>query len=272
MASGVVVVTAPITAFVGYNGGGKTLAAVLFSCLPALRRGIPVVSSVDIDHELFVPLKSWREIWGLKHCVLLLDDVTAQFPARGAMTVPPQLVVKMNTLRHDDVQVIWTAPSWRRADIALREVTQEVTECRGFMPDAWMRERKVASSWVLNAPKLKVGGARVRSNPMWRPNRLFRFVTYDATKFTEYTEEKVKNIRPKRRAWYYRPWHSEQFLYDTLAPVNLLDHVDEGGWCLVCGGKRRTRSCACMSSSGGGQASRAEPVSLADLMDLGAPG
>lgn len=263
-----VAVTAPISAYVGYNGSGKTLGAVLFEALPALRRGVPVVSSVALDHPLYVPLRSWREIWALSGCVLILDDVSAQFPARGAMTVPPQLVVKMNILRHDNVQVIWTAPSWRRADVTLREVTQEVTECVGWMPDTWERMPEVAGRG-LNPRVLRRDGKRVRANPMWRPNRLFRFTTYDATRFTEYTEEKVKKIRPKRRAWYYRPWHDEQFLYDTLAPVSLLDHVDEGGWCLLCGGKRSSRACRCDGSRGSGTGRRREPSEVPDLAASG---
>ena len=236
--------TAPISAYVGYNGGGKTLGAVLFEAIPALRAGIPVVSSVAIFHPLYRPLRSWREIWSLNGCVLILDDVSAQFPARGAMTVPPQLVVKMNTLRHDDVQVVWTAPSWKRADVSLREVTQEVTDCRGIFPDNFLREPVIPRG--LNAPVKKgEDGKRLRANPRWRPNRLFKFTTYDATKFTEFTDGQADKVGSKRRSWYWRPWHTEQFLYDTLAPVNLLDHVDEGGWCLVCGGKRQIRGCGC---------------------------
>jgi hypothetical protein len=94
----------------------------------------------------------------------------------------------------------------------------------------------------------------------WRPNRLFTFVTYDATRFTEFTEAKTKKLRHKRRSFYWRPWHDEQFLYDTLAPVKLLDHVDEGGWCLACGGKRSTRSCKCAGAQTAGRRPRSVPV------------
>ncbi len=257
--------SAPISAYIGYNGGGKSLGAMVFEAAPALRRGVPVVSTVAIAHPLYRPLTSWRQIWELHDCVLLLDDISAQFPARGAMTVPPQLVVKMNTLRHDNVQVVWTGPSWTRADVVLREVTQEVTECRGYLPDKWVRQSVVVDhGWT--APRLKVGRRAVPANPMWRPHRLFKFVTHDATRFTEYTEAKVKDLKPKRERWYYRPFHGEQFLYDTVAPVNLLDHVDEGGWCLACGGKRRTRTCSCA----GGVASTREgavPQAVPDLVE-----
>ena len=245
----------PVVAYVGANGAGKTLGAVVFEAMPALARGVPVVSSVAIDHPLYVPLRSWREIWSMHDCVLILDDVSAQFPARGAMTVPPQLVVKVNTLRHDNVQVVWTAPSWARADVSLREVTQQVTHCEGHLPDKWIREPIQARRFRLNAPRLLVDGEPLAANPIWRPNRLFRFKTYDATQFDEFTDGKRAKAKVKKSAWYYRPYRPESFLYDTLAPVNLLDHVDEGGWCLVCGGKRATRSCGCE----GGRRDRKRP-------------
>lgn len=263
--------SAPIVAYIGYNGGGKSLGAMVFEVAPALARGVPVYSTVAIAHPLYRPLTSWRQIWELEDCVLLLDDISAQFPARGAMTVPPQLVVKMNTLRHDNVQVVWTGPSWTRADVVLREVTQEVTECRGYLSDSFVRVPEVVRRGWSGRKLVGEDGRHVRANPLWRPHRLFKFVTHDATRFTEYTESKVKDLKPVRSVWYYRPFHTEQFLYDTVAPVNLLDHVDEGGWCLACGGRRKARTCSCrgvVQSRGGGRVPQ-EPSDVPELHYLG---
>lgn len=253
---------APIAGYVGSNGGGKTLAAIVFEVMPALRRGMPVFSTVALDHPNVHVLSSWREIMTLEGCVLLLDDISAQLPARGSLGMPPQLLIKLNTLRHDGVRVVWTAPHWRRADVALREVTIEVTVCKGFMADRFVRGRGV--------PRFRLNGARKgRVEGLWRPNRLFRFQTYDATAFDEFTEYKRQKMKAIRRHWYWRPWHDEQFLYDTEAPVLIMDHVDEGGWCLACGGKQKSKMCHCPGRVGTGSAVGAvplgEPVTVPEL-------
>jgi hypothetical protein len=249
----VVVVGAPIAGYVGPNGGGKTLAAVVFEVAPALERGMDVFSTVALRHPRVKVLNSWREIMGLQNCVLLLDDISAQLPARGSLGMPPQLLIKLNTLRHDGVRVVWTAPHWRRADIGLREVTIEVTLCRGLLPDRYHRERR-DGRWTLNGPKLgPVEG-------LWRPNRLFRFKTYDATAFDEFTDAKRERLKAVRSAWYWRPWHTEQYLYDTEAPVLIMDHVDEGGWCLSCGGRQKAKVCHCSGALDTGRRALAQPA------------
>lgn len=260
--------SASISAYTGYNGSGKSLAVMIFEVAVAVRRNTPIYSTVPIAHPLYRPIKSWPEIYKMHDCLLVLDDVSAQFPSRGALSVPPQLIVKLNTLRHDNVRVVWTAPSWKRADSALREVTQEVTECRGMFPDSHERQSWTSPPRTLSGKKLKgAHGRSVRVNPLWPPNRLFRFKTYDATKLSDSQASGTakKETRPKRKVWYWRPWQPDQFLYDTNAPVYLLDHVDQAGACLRCGGQRRKRQCTCKD---GGQAigvGEDRPLSVPDL-------
>jgi len=254
-----VVVSAPIAGYVGGNGKGKTLGAMIFDVVPALQRGMPVVTTVPINHHLATNLSSWRDIWFLHDCVLFLDDISAQLPARESQKMPPQLVIKLNTLRHDGVRVVWTAPHWRRADTVLREVTQEVTVCDGMFPDRFLREKQVPRL-RLNARPLEIEGKAQRVQGLWKPNRLFRFKTYDATRFDEFTESKREKMKCIRQAWYWRPWHDEQWLYDTEAAVSIMDHVDQGGMCLVCGGRQARKSCTCADgATTRGAARKAEP-------------
>src|SRR5690606_32385944 len=117
--------------------------------IPAWRQGRPVVSNMPLYPErlgfpsrLYRPLMSWREITELSSCELVLDEISSALPSRQAQSVPPQLVRILNQLRKTDVRCSWTAPSWARADVLLREVTQAVTVCQGRMPDRWERAQE----------------------------------------------------------------------------------------------------------------------------------
>lgn len=235
-----------IGAYVGANGHGKTLGALVYDVLPAAKAGLPILSTVALKLPTCRRLNSWLDLWGFHDGLVFLDDVSAQLPSRQSQSVPAQLMMKLNTLRHDNVRVIWTAPAWGRADVALREVTQEVTTCRGLLPDPW--ERLSGSGSPLHPSGVvqrTEANKKVRADGVWRSNRLFRFKTYDATDFDNFTLHAVKDVKPVRRSWYWRPWRPEQLLYDTMAPVNLLDHVDESGACVICGGRRTARKCTC---------------------------
>jgi hypothetical protein len=187
-------------------------------------------------------LESWRQLSSFTDGLVLLDDVSAQLPSRQAMSLPPQLARVLNMLRHFDVELAWTAPNWSRADVIIREVTQEVTVCRGYMPDWCERESNVPPFWRANARRVQ------RSRSGWPYNRLFRFKTYDATMFDEFTYHQVKDVKPRSSLWYYRPWHRHQYLYNSQAIVALMDHLDESGRCLECGGYRQRQKCTCPSA------------------------
>jgi len=238
-------VSGAIQAFVGLNGGGKTLAAVERLAVPALRAGRPVVANfalfpdkIGCDPGLFVPLRSWRDLVRVEHAVVILDEITAALPSRASMSMPAQLQRVLNQLRKVDVVLAWTAPNWQRADVLLREVTQSVTVCRGFFPDRWVRAEDGVTA-------VRVGGKRLRTVGGWRPARLFSFQTYAAESFDEFTYNAVKTVRPVQRQWYRRKKHSAHLVYDTEQGVDLLDHLDDVGVCVICGGTRRRARCTC---------------------------
>jgi hypothetical protein len=245
--------SAPIQAFVGLNGSGKTLGAMALAVLPVLDRGGSALTTCHIMGQARArPLTRWRElVWmererrerrdrgeELEPMVVFLDEVTSSLPARQAMSLPPQLARLFNQLRKVNVQLVWTAPNWARADKLLREVTSTVTVCRGVWPDRWQRGDDGKS-------KLKVDGKALRAPGDWPPNRLFRFATYSAEDYEEFTLSRAAKLRPVGRTWYRRKAHDAHLRYDTYDAVELLDHVDDAGLCVACGLPRPRGKCTC---------------------------
>lgn len=226
------------------NGSGKTLAAVERFVLPAFAAGRPVLSNTPLfasgddselpwferaAHPLYVPLVSWRQlIQPMQGVTIFLDEISSMFDARESGRMPAQITSRLQQLRKDDLELVWTAPSWERCDIALRRLTRSVLLCRGMLP-----KREPGKSWS--------------------SNRLFRWRFYDASKFEEFSLASAQSsttgtLRSEWSRWYARGRHSAQWHYDTLAPVDLLDHLDHGGHCVSCGGKRAVPKCSCVGS------------------------
>jgi hypothetical protein len=247
-----------ITAIVGHNGDGKTLAAVALYAAPAIAKGREVVGTVSIldpDTGQRMPgtrlLNGWRELLELENCLLILDEINSEFPSRGAMQLPPELMTIIHQLRKPKVDVVWTAVNWSRADVALREATRRVVTAKGFRGDHWQREQRVAPLWHPSGDRLlDPNGKPLRDDDEWPPNRLFRWQNYDATAFDEFTVHAIKSLKPAKRIWYWRPWHNHQFMYDTNERVPLLDNVSATGTCLTCGGQKQRVICKCGPAGG----------------------
>jgi len=247
-----------ITAFTGLNGSGKTLAAMVRIIEPSIALGRPILSNTPIFaspddsdlsweerelHPLYVPLVSWRQLNArLANTTIFLDEISSMFDSRESSKMPTQLVSRFQQLRKDDNVLCWTAPNWERCDKALRGPTSQVWLCTGH----W--EKKV-------------------DGKMWGQNRVFKWRCYDKTKFEEFSLSQAQSdqkgtLKAEFRIRYRRNKHKTQFLYDTLAPVNLLDHLDQGGTCIDCGGSRPKPKCQC---KGGVAYGRGEILTLADM-------
>lgn len=205
-----------------------------------------------------MPLRGWRHITELRNCVLLLDEISAVLPSRSFAAMPPELLRVINQLRKVDVQLGWSAPAWERCDLALREVVFAVTLCRGMLPDRWRRVD--AGRSMFPARERDEDGRPVSWGRGWPPNRLFRFFTYDAFEFDEFTADQNKQarsgIRPRRSTWYWRSRHDAHRCYDTLAGVDLLDHLDFTGVCVHCDGSKKRHPCRCKGAGDGGVAAK----------------
>lgn len=223
----------PIHAYVGPNGGGKSLAMV-YDTLPTLDAGRLVLSTVRLldaagdDHPCYRPLDDYRELLTAEHCDVLMDEVVGVASSRESAGMPTQVANLLVQLRRRDVVLRWTAPSWARADKIIREVSQAVTLCQGFLPKA------VADSG---------------SERLWRPRRAFYWRTYDASQFDEFTTHKKNTIRPLVRQVFWRPGSRAESAYDTLDAVLALGVATEAGLCMTCGGKRLHPKCSCPPST-----------------------
>lgn len=238
----------PIVAYVGSNGGGKSLAAV-YDVLPVLagheryaaectiedhpcfgtvvqRR---VISTVRLttpegeDHPLWVPLTSFPVMLAeAYHAEVILDEVTGVADAQDHQSLPTQVRNLVAQLRRRDVRLRWTTPDFSGANVRIRQVTQAVVYCSGHA--------KVVSS---------------AQGVVWRQARTFRWATYDAAGFDDFTAHRRQSISPEGVQQFYRPGHLAEKSYDTMASVLAVGVAAEGGMCLTCGGNRSRPRCGC---------------------------
>lgn len=267
---------AGIHAYVGPNGSGKSACAV-FDTLPTLdgqrwrceepthlhtrsdyvdpltgavgpittglRRVLSTVSLYDdstgLPHPLFTRLceenGGWRLVLEAEHSDLLFDEVTGIAAARDSMGMPRQVQVILDQLRKRDVLMRWTAPAWGRADTTIRSVSNSVTLCRGYMPD----RSKVRHS---------------EEPPAWVPNRLFKWRTFDARDFEEFTLAKAAGDKKHGArgfamkahvAWCWGPGSRMFASYDSYGAVSRIATYLDSGRCAHCGGTRSIPKCSC---------------------------
>lgn len=270
---------ASITGVIGLNGAGKGLVAAE-GALRAWEQGHPVVSNIRLMPEaagfaadLYLPLQSWRDIASLgvircnpldcpdhdeetSHpersltggvpCTLWLDEINACFPARQFAALPPELVRVINQLRKQKVTVVWTSPAWEQADAELRRVTRMVVMCRGRLADSWQR-RPGRLGWFPPVQRNE-DGKRILTGGDWPPNRLFRFEGFKAEDLEGFALDRRTEVRAQWGTWYWRQKHRAQFVYNTDAQVDLLDHLDFAGVCVACDGKRSRHACKCKTA------------------------
>lgn len=222
----------PIHAYIGANGHGKSLA-MLHDTYLSIIKGRRILSTVRVvdprtgdTYAGYEPLTELSQLINARECDVLLDEIVGALPSMPGQTLPVELQLLLNQLRRKNIALRWTAPSWMRCNVVLREVTQAVTVCRGYFPKYEHDE---------NAERV------------WGQNRLFRWTTYDAYEFTEWSDNKEAQLKGKANAW---AWRGEkmmaQYCYDTFDAV---DNIDSGeGFCFRCGGMRpkiQRPACTC---------------------------
>jgi hypothetical protein len=264
--------TAAIHAYVGANGDGKTLAAV-HDTMPGLDRGRPCLSTVPLldwralcetcgktpcsplcpkpqrpVHPMYVPLESLSQLLEWKSGDILLDEVQGVASAREHNSLPYQIANVLRKLRHMDARLRWTAPDWEAPDAVIRRVTKAVTLCHGGMAVTSYKACEVCG----RAHRRPLKTCKSRSEPrLWRDNRVFRYRTYDARQFTEFSTsraestQKTVKLRVMARQRYIRSKGLAQYAYDTHGDVISLGSADMAGVCIVCGGTRTRKKCSC---------------------------
>lgn len=242
----------PIMAYVGHNGSGKTQAMML-DALPTLegiewhcevpdhahtKRGEysglrHVLSTVQITlpngspHPLYIPFDSWDRLTGFEHGDLLMDEMASVAHSRNSSALPQAIQTLMQQYRKVDIRVCWTAPDWMRSDKLVRETTLAVTLCSGSM------------------------GVRTGTN-LWKSNRRFRYVTFDAATFDEFNAHQATSTASRSRPdvivkqWFWASGHPVRQHFNTLQSVIMLGATSDAGICARCGGSRRRPECSCV--------------------------
>lgn len=109
-----------ITAVTGLNGAGKTsYAAGLLQKWQ--KRGIKTAANIGVAGSTLV--RNFDDLMKLRDCVLLVDEVTAVANSRQFASLTPEALLFFQTLRHSNIGLIWTAPTYDRCDLALRSLT-----------------------------------------------------------------------------------------------------------------------------------------------------
>lgn len=119
-----------IEAFIGPNGAGKTTAALIAARKISRANNVPIYSNVEAASVLLID--NYDQLAKLRHCVVVLDEILAIAGAREARSLPRKIQLWLTTLRHSDVVLLWTSPSFDRADVILREVTQRIHYVTGW--------------------------------------------------------------------------------------------------------------------------------------------
>lgn len=219
----------PIRGYVGPNGGGKSLAMVN-DILPSLRRGRPVLSTVKLldrdgnPHPAYVPFTDYDQLLDFSGGDVLMDEIVGIANSRDASRLPSQVQNILVQLRRRDITLSWSAPNWARADKIIREVTQAVTECRGFYP--------------ARAERDAAGDIR-----LWAPKRVFKWRTFDTSEFEEWTAGKRDKIDPIASNWFRGPGSDAFAAYDTLDAVSMVNFTDPDGLCPYCDKRKRVEYC-----------------------------
>jgi len=197
--------------------------------LPSLRAGRTVLSTVRLigpdggDHPCYVPFTDFRQLLELEHADVLMDEIVGIANSRER-SLPGPVQNTLVQLRRRDLTLSWSAPSWARSDKIIREVTQLVTECRGYFPG--------------RAPA-PVDGSGVR---LWAPKRVFRFRSYDTIDFEEFTAGKRDKLEPVTGQWFKGPGSDAFGAYDTLDSVSMVSGGDPDR-CEHCDRKIRAEYC-----------------------------
>lgn len=173
-------------------------------------------------HPLYVPFTDWQQLLDAEHCDVLMDEVTGVASSRESQSMPAPVANKLVQLRRADVVVRWTAPNFRRADVIVRECSQAIVYCTGFLAKT---DRT--------------------SDRQWRNRRMFRWQTYDAADFEDFTAGKRESLRPQITDLHWGPSSPVFAAYDTFDAVSSIGSVTDSGRCYRCGGRRSAPRCSC---------------------------
>lgn len=177
-------------------------------------------------HPLYTKFTDFRQLVSWRAGDVLMDEVVGVASSRESHSMPVQVANFLMQLRRADVLLRWSCINYARADKIIREATQAVTDCSGMSPATAHRDD--------GTPRL------------WRDRRLFRWVTFDAFAFDEFSTHKRDTMPMLNGQWFWRPGSGVDGMYSTLDAVSSLGAATEAGMCMRCGGRRSLPRCTCV--------------------------
>jgi hypothetical protein len=286
MAAASVIAQTPIVAFVGGNGGGKSLAAV-YAVLPTLAGQKWNCWNPDHLHTHGGECASRRllstEPTAVCDCATEWENTddgrSVTTVADGGTTTGHRRVLSTVELRdlenprevspyYDRLRSFVQLLGVEHTDVLMDEVTG-VASSRSSMSlpvqvenlIQQLRRRDARLLWttpdygnadlrirsVTRGVVLCRGRFAVEKRGVWAQARLFRWTMFDASEFDRFTIGKRERLVPTARQTFWRPGHVAERAYDTAAAVTQLGAAAEGGMCLSCGGRRSAPACTCPS-------------------------
>jgi hypothetical protein len=233
----------PVAGYTGTSGHGKS-ASMIRDSLPSLALGRTIVSTVEIldahtgnPHPQYVPFTSWHQFEDLRNTDILMDEITSIMDAQESTSLPKIARRLIPQQRRRNNVVRWSGIDWDNVNRRLRQMTQAVTMCRGFMPD-------------YAATKADRDSATI---PLWAPNRAFFLVTRDAQRVQASEDSKRLSgdvgVGPARAGSRRQPraltreiwWGPGSLVFDSYRTLGEVMAVD--GSCPICGGKPVEKQC-----------------------------
>ena len=174
---------APITAFLGINGSGKSLSAIAYALRDQRRNGRPILTNMvglTAEHyhvETVDELPALMDRLGREYrsektgkpigMNIVLDEAGAMFSSREAGQ-NRAFQRACQQLRKYRARLLWTAPTFGRAEKILREVTLRAVLCTPIVQtypdgDPWPSTR-----WILqkkfDVSRLDTSGTSINQN------------------------------------------------------------------------------------------------------------
>lgn len=118
-----------IIGFFGGLGSGKTLSMTAFAYQASQALNLPVLANYDCRD--FARIENLHQLFNARSVVLAIDEIhAALIDARSFKSNRSILVTHwIDLIRKDDCMLLYTAQSFRRVDIRLRDLTNYLMFC-----------------------------------------------------------------------------------------------------------------------------------------------
>ena len=130
----------PITAYVGVNGSGKTLTAIAFALRDLERNDRTLITNVGGLSAPHVSFNAVDELPDLLAetgtCNIVMDEAGAMFPSSDRGQAGKAFRATCQQLRKYKARLLWTAPTFARAEKICREVTFMAILCQPVIKKA----------------------------------------------------------------------------------------------------------------------------------------